>query len=115
MKDKHGNPMTDKYLCEKLGMLFEWIPRVYDKTSGFVHLSDVHMAKTLSLDTKTAKDNTLGTLKISIGGSEPRFSDESIIEMLDAFYASTNVFLHLVHQWVFNKEYPIICRHLRRT
>ena len=40
MKDRDDYKMTDSYLSQKLGERFDWIPRVYKYTSGYIHFSE---------------------------------------------------------------------------
>ena len=43
MKDREDNKMTDSYLARKLGEYFEWIPKVYRSTSGYIHFSERYL------------------------------------------------------------------------
>lgn len=43
MKDRDNCKMTDSYLSRKLGERFDWIPRVYKYTSGYIHFSERHL------------------------------------------------------------------------
>ena len=43
MKDRDDCKMTDSYLSQKLGERFDWIPRVYKYTSGYIHFSERHL------------------------------------------------------------------------
>jgi len=43
MKDRDNCKMTDLYLSRKLGERFDWIPRVYKYTSGYIHFSERHL------------------------------------------------------------------------
>jgi hypothetical protein len=47
MRDKHGNKMTDKYLQQALSTEYPWLKELYEKTSGYVHLSDKHFYNAL--------------------------------------------------------------------
>ena len=40
MRDKDGCKMTDSYLSRKLGKQFDWIPKVYEYTSNYIHFSE---------------------------------------------------------------------------
>lgn len=35
--------MTGRCLVDTLGKKYEWMPRVYEATSGFIHLSERHI------------------------------------------------------------------------
>ncbi|MBA7524903.1 hypothetical protein ES705_17048 [subsurface metagenome] len=43
MSDRDNNKMTDSYLSRKLGEQFDWVPRVYKYTSGYIHFSEKHL------------------------------------------------------------------------
>ncbi|WP_208734739.1 hypothetical protein, partial [Corallococcus praedator] len=47
MKDKTGAKMTDAYLVSTLKDEHDWLERVYEETSGFVHLSRQHVISSL--------------------------------------------------------------------
>lgn len=105
-RDKLNNQMTDRYLCEQLGQYFKWLPPVYEKACGFVHLSDTHFAATLGVDTMSTSEYSYTDLGIRIGGPSPLFSESVLIEIADAFNATTRIFLKLVNDWLFAKSYP---------
>ena len=65
LKDRSGKKMTDVYLCQKLGEEFEWVPRVYERTSGYVHLSSTHPMSALSPSSGADADDWTFTIKIS--------------------------------------------------
>ena len=65
LKDRSGKKMTDVYLCQKLGEEFEWVPRVYERTSGYVHLSSTHLMSALSPSSGADADDWTFTIKIS--------------------------------------------------
>ncbi len=99
MIDRDGNKMTDQYLKEILGKKYEWVPRVYDATSGFIHLSDKHIFSIW----EGQNDNTFS---MRISAVDEHFSDELWIEMADAFIASTDVLFEYLNGWVFTKQNP---------
>ena len=55
MKDQNSNCMTDYFLVKEFSKEkgYEWIQKVYDNTSGYIHLSEKHFyANTVELNTK---------------------------------------------------------------
>ena len=54
LKDRDSRKMTDAYLVEKLGQQFDWVPRVYERTSGYVHLSATHLLSAMGQTEGTA-------------------------------------------------------------
>ncbi len=55
IKDRTGQFMTDRYLVESLGKKYVWMPRVYDATSGFIHLSEKHIFTMFQAQAKPRK------------------------------------------------------------
>lgn len=43
MKDRQGVLMNDSYLVKMLAGEYPWVKRLYEETSGYVHLSDKHL------------------------------------------------------------------------
>lgn len=103
IEDRDGRKMTDAYLVQKLGEEFAWVPRVYERTSGYVHLSSIHLLSALGAS-EGALDERLLSIKISAEDKE--LPDTIYIEATDAFRAATDVFLRYVHGWVFTKANP---------
>jgi hypothetical protein len=108
IKDRDGKKMTDAYLVQKLGQEFPWVPRVYERTSGYVHLSSTHLLSALHSPIESADERTF-TIKISAEDKPlPDFID---IEAADAFRATTDVLLRYVQGWVFTKANPEVVHH----
>lgn len=104
IKDRDGKKMTDAYLVQKLGQEFPWMPRVYERTSGYVHLSSMHLLSALHAPAEDPADERSFTIKIS---AEDKPLPEFIyIEAADAFRAATGVLLRYVHGWAVTKANP---------
>ena len=104
IKDRHGKKMTDAYLVQRLGEEYDWVPRVYERTSAYVHLSSVHLISAVSPSEGPGAEERLLRMKIS---AEDRALPVAIyIEASDAFRAATSVLLRYVHGWVFTKANP---------
>jgi len=104
IRDRDGKKMTDAYLAHKLGEEFTWVPRVYERTSAYVHLSSTHLLSALGASEGAPEDERLLTIKISAEDKE--LPDAIYIEAADAFRAATDVFLRYVCGWVFTKANP---------
>lgn len=112
LKDRSGKRMTDAYLSQKLGEEYEWVPRVYERTSGYVHLSSTHLMSALSPSGGANPDDRRFTVKIS---AEDKPLPEAIyVETSDAFRAATDIFLRYVHGWVFTKANPELVQQWKR-
>ena len=99
MFDRHGNKMTDKFLRESLSKEYEWVSRVYEETSGFVHLSNKHI---YSIFTENSEDS----FNLIISATDEHILDEHWIEMADAFLACTDVLFEYFRDCIFTKQNP---------
>lgn len=112
LKDRSGKRMTDAYLSQRLGEEFDWVPRVYERTSGYVHLSSTHLMSALSPSNGVDADDRSFTVKIS---AEDKPLPEAIyIEASDAFRAATSILLRHVEGWVFTKANPELVQRWKR-
>jgi hypothetical protein len=104
MKDSKGNLMTDRYLVECVAKDFPWITRVYEKTSGYVHLSDAHIASVFSETPREKLDK--GICEVAIGPGD-KFTNPALYEeAVAAFIAATKALFHYLVRWVKTKENP---------
>ncbi|GAB4272232.1 MAG: hypothetical protein Kow0080_18430 [Candidatus Promineifilaceae bacterium] len=108
LKDRDGNKMTDAYLVKKLGQEFEWVPRVYERTSGYVHLSATHLMSAMRSSDGTSASE--GSITIKIAAEDKPLPPRIYIEAVDAFRAATDILLRHVHGWVFTKANPELVR-----
>jgi|SRR6056297_1664369 len=104
LKDRDGKKMTDAYLVAKLGREFDWVPRVYERTSGYVHLSQTHLIGALRL--REAVSESDRSMTINISAKDKPLPSWIYIEAVDAFRAATEILLRYVHGWAFTKANP---------
>jgi hypothetical protein len=104
LKDRNGKKMTDGHLVAKLGQEFSWVPRVYERTSGYVHLSATHLLSAMG-PTEGSEDSER-SMTIKISAEDKSLPDWIYIEAVDAFRAATDIFLRYVRGWVFTKANP---------
>lgn len=101
LKDKNGKPMTDHYLIENLNKEFDWLERVYDSTSGYIHFSDRHMK---SIFSGFEEINRIGNIRIS--ATDDNISDKTWEELIDAYYASCEILFRYLRGWIRTKDNP---------
>jgi len=97
MKDMDGNHMTDAYLVEMLGEKYEWMPRVYKATSGFIHLSDKHI---FSVFVPSEEE---GRVSLRVGFKDDGVPLELWIELSVGFLASTDALFEYLKGWTHTK------------
>ena len=104
LRDDDGNLMKDWYLVKRMAQKYPWIEEVYERTSGYVHFSDVHIWSTLC-DSEQKEGRTAVTIKI--GARDREDLSELYLEMITAFEAATDILVNYVEGWVYTKEVTI--------
>lgn len=100
VKSKDGHQLTDAYLASEASKLYPWLKSVYEKTSGFIHLSAPHMTAPV-----TQVDRDKHTMSIAVGsGGGREWTEHEILESLGAFAEATSSILHLSYSWLVTKE-----------
>lgn len=97
LKDASGKNMTDYYLKTQLSADIPWISKVYDKTSGYIHLSDSHVHKIFS-----ARND--GSFSIGIGSYSNDTPEKVYLEIVEAFNAATDEIYKFVYGWLKTKD-----------
>lgn len=95
-KDMHKRLMTDKYLAERLSEKYPWVLKVYQETSGYVHLSRKHM-----LLANEVKDQNKHISKIS------RFDEvgkDQKIEAINCVMEITRIQIGYLKAWNYQKR-----------
>ncbi|MBK9130520.1 MAG: hypothetical protein IPM20_02585 [Gammaproteobacteria bacterium] len=100
MKDRNGHLMTDRYLVDSLGKKYEWMPRVYDATSGFIHLSERHIFT--AFQAKEGERN----VGLTVGAKDDDIPIELWIELAHGFLAATDALVEYLKGWTFTKQNP---------
>jgi hypothetical protein len=100
LKDRHGRQMTDAYLVEVLANKDPWVARVYERTSGYIHLSDKHIFNSV---TSVSKDRIIA---FKMSPEDAAVPDGLYVEAVEAFGAATSVFLGYLEGWVVTKSHP---------
>jgi hypothetical protein len=114
LRDRNGEAMTDAYLVRKLGEEFDWVPRVYERTSGYVHFSSTHMMSALTPKDGDAGEGQSLQFEIKVAAKDKPLPQWIYIETSDAFCAATEIFLRYVHGWVFTKANPELVEKRKR-
>ncbi|WP_197535863.1 hypothetical protein [Photobacterium profundum] len=97
LKDRSGKKMTDAHLVAVLSKDIEWIKPVYEKTCGYVHLSESHFHKTL-----LSAEN--GKVSFGIGDKSKPVPPESYEEAVAAYNAVTTELLTYAQGWLETKS-----------
>jgi hypothetical protein len=81
--------MTDRHLVNTLATKYKWMPKVYESTSGFIHLSDKHLFSIF--------DEAKGERSVSmrIAADDENIPPELWIELADGFLAQPTLYLSI--------------------
>jgi hypothetical protein len=101
VKSKDGHLLTDSYLHQKVSEIYPWVSRVYQKVSGFIHLSRPHMMAPVN-----RMDHNERTISIRIGNDTTgrKWTEDEMIEAIAAFTEATRSLLHLCGSWLVTKQ-----------
>jgi len=97
LRDRNGKNMSDRYLVKQIvheNPDLDWVPRVYDKTSGYVHFSKTHLISLFGPVKPNQKRVTL-----SYGAGDASFPDEVFVESIEAMAASDQLLIDLHRGW----------------
>jgi hypothetical protein len=101
LKSRDKKPMTDRYLVETFACQHPWLTLVYERTSGYVHLSRTHTVACLS-DENSAEP---GAFQLAIGTADT-FIDEAVyLEATEAFAHLTQIILQYCTRWADTKNH----------
>lgn len=92
--------MTDRLLVDRLAEHHPWIDEVYNKMSGYIHLSDLHLFNTLN------KIDDKKNLRAIISDSDIFITEKERIEALYTMSELTVIVLWLLNSWTLTKETP---------
>lgn len=76
-----------------------WARSVWERTSGFIHFTDVHMFAGL----RAVDDDTRG-IEMFLGPTDDHLDEKSWEELLAAFQDSSRLTLSLIDSWCQHKE-----------
>ena len=97
--DREGEQLRDAYLVKKLTPLAPWMPEVYKRTSGYIHLSGQHIFSSIQ---GLAEEQR--TVAMCVGEEDRQFPEWSWLEMIDVFDAAMVMFVGQLRAWAEIKE-----------
>lgn len=92
MRDRTGEKMSDFHLKNTLSQLYPWVEKVYNETSGYIHLSDKHIFNSSSLKGES-------TIAFSISSEDRFVSDALRIEATELMIEITNCICHFANEY----------------
>jgi len=99
LKDRSGQKLTDARLQDLAKEEGDWVPGVYKKASGYIHLSTAHIASAIA-----PGEMEEGQFQFKVSAEDDHVSDQTWLEAIPAFQASTDLFLGLIENWTGQKD-----------
>lgn len=97
-KDIKGKNLSDNYLAKQLEKYFSGIKKLYNDTSGYIHLSDKHLFAIANVKGEDSR-----TIQVSIGNYDV-FSIDSKINFVFTMIEVSKIVIIVLEQWKFEKE-----------
>lgn len=101
LRDASGKKMTDRHLVTLLSKEYDWLERVYEHTSGYIHLSSKHIFNTLGNN-----GDAEGEIDMYIGQSDNYISDSIRLEAVEGMIEITKVLNRFLEGWALTKANP---------
>lgn len=90
LRDRNGKQLRDAYLVQNLSAIAPWLPNLYRKTSGYVHLSGDQIFTSI-----VHTDDDTHVVYFCVTSSDERFPESSWVEVADSFRTVTAMFMGL--------------------
>lgn len=98
-KDAKGQKLTDNYLAKTLDIYFPGTLKLYNDTSGHIHLSDRHFFATIG----NIKDESR-IVEMAVGPSVNNFKEEDKIDFVRTMIEVSKLVIIVVEQWRHYKD-----------
>jgi len=108
METKDGHKMTDYFLSTELAKKYEWVRRVYEHTSGYVHMSQSQFMLTVEV---ANEDRSMRWL---VAADDRHMPVGSFVEVAECFIAATEIVIEYLEGWQFTKENPEVAAEMRK-
>jgi hypothetical protein len=94
LKDRDGHFLRDAYLVERFKPIAPWLPEVYRRTSGYIHLSGEHIFSSIH-----AMNDETRTVTMVVATEDRRFPDWSWVEMIECFDRAVVMLVGQLQAW----------------
>jgi hypothetical protein len=107
IKDRNNKQMTDRHLYETFAAVekLDWVKSVYERSSGYIHLSKNHIFSLFTEVRESVDDRTVGL--VCGDGGNAAIPHGLKIESIECMAHITQLILKYIHGWVETKKNPI--------
>jgi len=92
--------LTDRLLVERLAEHYPWIIEVYERTSGYIHLSDMHLFNAMGKQKENPKAG------IVISEKDAFITEQDRSEAVYTMFRLSQIVLWLLNSWTLTKDTP---------
>ncbi|WP_165218217.1 hypothetical protein [Affinirhizobium pseudoryzae] len=113
IRPKSGDRLRDAVLLNALNVEHDWIKKVYERTSGMVHLSGMHIHHALNHSTSVVNDDGSLSIQLAIGPESPHIPAELYDELCAAFSHTSMIAISITTSILKQEQKainPDICR-----
>lgn len=103
LKSRTGDRLTDKFLVDSFAPRVPWLPEVYKRSSGYVHLSGQHVYAAVQ-----SVDDEQRTLSVSVTSEDEHAPESSWVEVVECFDETTVMFTNALRTWVEAKTRHVV-------
>ncbi|MBO6701111.1 MAG: hypothetical protein JJ921_02145 [Pseudomonadales bacterium] len=100
MTDRNGKRLSDRSLVKSLSDEYDWLERVYERTSGYIHLSGTHIHHSIE---NIQED---GRFQVKVSDIDQDLPEDLYVEIIQAFAESIHILLKYVDGWIDTKNNP---------
>jgi len=109
LKDRSGERMRDCYLKKTCVKDYPWISDLYENASDYIHLSNKHVFNAIQAS-KTGD----GKFAAKVSAEDEYIPDETYLEAIQLFDATTKVLFSYFSGWIATKDHPQDIEKLRK-
>jgi hypothetical protein len=101
LKDKSGKLMSDSYLKHIRNKVHPWVCALYDRASGYIHLSNMHVFNAIQAS-KTGD----GKFVAKVSAEDEYIPDKLYLEAIQFFDDTTKILFSYISAWIATKDHP---------
>ncbi len=98
IKDRDGSRLTDAHLVEVHAAEYQWLPKVYESLSGYIHFSGSHVFDSVA---KVGDEDM--SISFEISATDYKFPEFSWVEVLECTREATTMLAKYLDGYIFTK------------
>ena len=99
LKDREGSKLTDAHLVKVHAAEYQWLPKVYENLSGYIHFSGSHVFDSVA----KIGDNDM-SISFEFSATDYKFPEFSWVEILECTREATAMLTKYLDGYIFTKR-----------